>query len=190
MTSITINLESIAQLTREKFYDLCIANPELQLERTAEGKLIVMSPVGGESGRKEANLIIRLGNWNIQTGLGEVFSSSTIFSLPNGSDRSPDAAWVKSERWEALTPNQRIGFPPICPDFAIELRSASDRLKPLQTKMQEYLENGLLLGWLIDPENRQVEIYRPDRSVEIVMMPVSLSGEEVLPGFSLEVTNN
>jgi Uma2 family endonuclease len=185
MTAITINLESIGHFTREKFYDLCMANPDIQIERTAQGELIVVSPVGGESGRQEASLIIKLGNWNIQTGLGEVFSSSTIFSLPSGADRSPDAAWVKLARWEALTPKQQTGFPPICPDFVIELRSASDRLKPLQAKMQEYLDNGLSLGWLIDPQNQQVEIYRQDRSIEIVTMPATLSGEDILPGFSL-----
>jgi Uma2 family endonuclease len=185
VTAIVINLESIGHFTREKFYDLCMANPDIQIERTAQGELIVMSPVGGESGRQEASLIIKLGNWNIQTGLGEVFSSSTIFSLPSGADRSPDAAWVKLSRWEALTPKQRTGFPPICPDFVIELRSASDRLKPLQEKMQEYLDNGLLLGWLIDPQNQQVEIYRQNKPIEIVTMPATLFGDDILPGFTL-----
>jgi Uma2 family endonuclease len=187
MAAITINLESIAHFTRERFYALCLANPDLQLERTAEGELIVMSPVGGESGNSEAELMTDLANWNRQTKLGKVFSSSTIFSLPSGADRSPDAAWVKLERWEALTPQQRIGFPPICPDFVIELRSATDRLPPLQAKMQEYLDNGLQLGWLIDPQNQQVEIFRPE-TVEIVSMPVSLAGEDVLPGFTFDTS--
>lgn len=187
MTATVINLEAIANFTREKFYALCIANPDLQLERTNDGELIVMSPVGGESGNSEAELMTDLAIWNRQTKSGKVFSSSTIFSLPNGSDRSPDAAWVKLERWEALTPKEQIGFPPICPDFAIELRSATDRLKPLQAKMQEYLDNGLRLGWLIDPQNQQVEIYRQNQSVEIVSMPVNLSGEDVLSEFTLNM---
>jgi Uma2 family endonuclease len=185
VTTIVINLESIGHFTREKFYDLCMANPDIQIERTAQGELIVMSPVGGESGNNEAELMTDLANWNRGTKLGKVFSSSTIFSLPSGADRSPDAAWVKLDRWEALTPKQRTGFPPICPDFVIELRSASDRLKPLQAKMQEYLDNGLLLGWLIDPQKQQVEIYRQNRSIEIVPMPATLSGEDILPGFTL-----
>jgi Uma2 family endonuclease len=187
MTAVIINLESIAHLTRENFYDLCIANPDIQLERTAAGELIVMAPVGGESGNNEAELMTDLANWNRQTRLGKVFSSSTIFSLPNGADRSPDAAWVKLEKWEALTPQQRIGFPPLCPDFVIELRSATDRIKPLQAKLQEYLENGMQLGWLINPQNQQVEIYRPGCLVEIHTMPVTLSGEDLLPGFTLEI---
>lgn len=189
MTAIVINLEAIAHLTRERFYDLCLANPDLQLERTSEGKLIVMAPVGGESGNNEAEIITDIANWNRQTKMGKVFSSSTIFSLPNGADRSPDVAWVKLERWEALTPEQRTKFPPICPDFVIELRSASDRLKPLQAKMQEYIDNGLRLGWLIDPQNQRIEVYRSGiflgQSVDIVSMPVTLSGEDVLTGFTL-----
>jgi Uma2 family endonuclease len=125
--------------------------------------------------------------WNRQTKLGKVFSSSTIFHLPKGGDRSPDAAWVKLERWEALTQEEQDGFPPICPDFVIELRSRTDALKPLQNKMQEYLNSGLRLGWLINPKNRQAEIYRPNQSVEIVQLPTSLSGEDVLPGFVLDL---
>lgn len=187
MSSLILNLEPITQLTREQFYALCHANPELQLERTARGELIIVSPVGGEGGNREADLITDLNIWNRQMGLGKVFSSSTIFSLPNGADRSPDAAWVTLERWNALSPEQQQGFPPICPDFVIELRSPSDRLKPLQDKMQEYLDNGLQLGWLINPQGKQIEIYRMNQSVEVVAMPVSLSGEGVLPGFMLQI---
>jgi Uma2 family endonuclease len=146
-----------------------------------------MSPVGGVSGNREADFIGLLWVWNNQTQLGKVFSSSTIFRLPNGGDRSPDAAWVKLERWEALTEQERESFPPICPDFAIELRSRTDAIKPLQEKMQEYLNSGLRLGWLINPQAQQVEIYRPSREVEIVQFPVSLSGEDVLPGFVLNL---
>lgn len=184
MTTV-LNLESITSLTREQFYQLCLNNPELQLERSPQGELIIMSPVGGESGRKEAQLIIDIGNWNKQNQLGVVFSSSTIFSLPHGGDRSPDVAWVSLERWEQLSLEEREGFPPLCPDFVIELRSKSDRLKPLQDKMQEYLNSGLRLGWLINPQQKQVEIYRPNQEIEIVNMPVELSGEDVLPQLNI-----
>ena len=145
MTTV-LNLQSIISLTREQFYQLCLNNPQLQLERNIKGELIIMSPVGGESGEKEAELIGDLIIWNRQAKLGKVFSSSTIFSLPNGGDRSPDVAWVSLERWQQLTQKEREGFPPICPDFVIELRSKSDRLKPLQEKMVEYLDSGLRLG--------------------------------------------
>ena len=184
MTTV-LNLEPITTLTRSQFYQLCQANPDLLLERSPQGELIIMPPIGGESGNQEANLIIKVGTWNEQTKLGVVFSSQTVFSLPGGGDRSPDVAWVKLERWQALTPEEREGFPPICPDFLIELRSRSDRLKPLQNKMQEYLASGLRLGWLINPKGKQVDIYRQGKDVEVVAMPVVLSGEEVLPGFSL-----
>jgi Uma2 family endonuclease len=143
--------------------------------------------VGGESGNQEANLITDLNIWNRQTKLGIVFSSSTIFRLPNGAKRSPDAAWVKLERWEALTDEEKKKFPPLTPDFLIELRSQSDRLKPLQDKMQEYLENGLRLGWLINSQDTQVEIYRPGQPVEVIQTPALFSGEEVLPGFELQL---
>ncbi|HEY9828710.1 MAG TPA: Uma2 family endonuclease [Stenomitos sp.] len=188
MTAIVLNLEPLTQhLSHEQFYELCMANKGLVMERSPEGELIVVSPVGGESGKREAYFILKLGIWNEQARLGEVFSSSTIFSLPGGGDRSPDAAWVSSERWNALTPEQQKKFPPLCPDFVIELRSESDRLKPLQDKMQEYLASGLRLGWLINPQDRTVEIYRAEKEAKTVQLPAVLSGEEVLPGFELEV---
>jgi Uma2 family endonuclease len=184
--AMILNLEPLtAALTREQFWSLCEGNPDLSLERSPQGELIIMSPVGGESGNQEANLIIKVGIWNGQTQLGYVFSSSTVFSLPQGGDRSPDVAWVAKARWEALSPADREGFPPLCPDFVIELRSRSDRLSPLQSKMQEYLTSGLQLGWLINPQQQQVEIYRPNRAPEGVTLPATLSGEEVLPGFQL-----
>uniref|UniRef100_UPI0025C02297 Uma2 family endonuclease n=1 Tax=Desulfonatronospira sp. TaxID=1962951 RepID=UPI0025C02297 len=136
-------------------------------------------------GNQEATLIIKVGIWNEQTQLGYVFSSSTVFSLPQGGDRSPDVSWVAKARWEALSPEDREGFPPLCPDFVIELRSRSDRLLPLQAKMQEYLDSGLKLGWLINPQQQQVEIYRPNCPHEMVSLPATLSGEDVLPGFQL-----
>jgi Uma2 family endonuclease len=186
MTTV-LNLESITSLNRKQFYQLCIKNPELKLERNPQGELIIMSPVGGESGRKESSLNFQISLWNYQKKLGIVFSSSTIFSLPNGGDRSPDVAWVSLEKWENLTQEEKDGFPPICPDFIIELRSKSDRLKPLQEKMKEYLNSGLRLGWLINPQQKQVEIYRPNQDIEILNMPVILSGENVLFELSINL---
>lgn len=174
-------------LTDEQFYQLCINNPEWNIEQNAKGALIVMPPVGGESGEREADYIIDLGNWNRQTQLGKVFSSSTIFRLPNGGSRSPDAAWIELSRWQALTPEQRKKFPPIAPDFVIELRSATDNLTTLQEKMQEYLESGVRLGWLLNPQDQQVEIYRQGQEKEVRSLPTLLSGETVLPGFELQV---
>lgn len=187
MNTVVLNLDPIVHLTDEQFYQLCTANRELNLELNAKGELIIVPPVGGESGNKEAGLITDLEIWNRQTKLGKVFSSSTIFRLPNGAKRSPDAAWIKLERWQALTSDERKKFPPIIPDFVIELRSETDRLQRLQDKMQEYLENGLRLGWLINLQDKQVEIYRQNQPVEIVKRTAVLSGEEVLPGFELQV---
>ena len=187
MNTVVLNLEPVINLSDEQFYQLCVVNRDLSLELNATGGLIIVPPVGGESGNQEADLITDLNIWNRQTGLGKVFSSSTIFKLPNGAKRSPDAAWVKLERWEALSLEQRKKFPPLTPDFVIELRSESDRLKPLQDKMQEYLENGVRLGWLISPQDKQVEIYRHNQQVEIVEIPIMLSGEDVLPGFELRL---
>ncbi len=188
MTAITLNLEPLThKLTHEQFYELCMANQDVAMERSLEGALIIMPPVGGESGIGEANLIGPLWAWNLQTNLGKVFSSSTVFNLPGGGDRSPDAAWVSLERWQALTPEQQKKFPPICPDFVIELRSESDRLKSLQAKMQEYLDSGLRLGWLINPQDQTVEIYRAGKAVEVIKLPTTLSGEDVLAGFTLNL---
>jgi Uma2 family endonuclease len=189
VTAVTLNLEPLTHiLTREQFYELCHANQDIQLERSPKGELIIVPPVGGLGGKSEADLLSPLWNWNQQTQLGVVFSSSTVFSLPNGGDRAPDVAWVKQERWNALSSEEQEKFPPLCPDFVIELRSRTDRLQPLQEKMQEYLASGLRLGWLINPQSKQVEIYRPQRAVELLQCPVILSGEEVLPGFSLKIS--
>jgi len=187
MTVLTLNLSAVAQLSDDDFYNLCQSNRDLKLERTVKGELVVMSPTGGEGGKGEADLITDLNIWNRYSKLGVVFSSSTGFKLPNGAARSPDAAWVKRSEWEALTPEQRRKFPPLAPDFVIELRSATDELETLQQKMQEYLENGVRLGWLIEPQNQQVEIYRQGQSKQ-TLDPNSLSGEDVLPGFVLDLS--
>jgi len=188
MTALTLNLSSVVQLSDDDFYKLCQANRDLKLERTAKGELVVMSPTGGEGGKGEADLITDLNIWNRSSKLGVVFSSSTGFKLPNGADRSPDAAWVRLERWQALTPQQRRKFPPLAPDFVIELRSATDELEPLQVKMQEYMENGVRLGWLINPQQRQVEVYRQGQPKQTFDFPYTLSGEKILPGFMLDLS--
>lgn len=186
METVVLNLDTV-DLTDEQFFHLCQANENLQIERTAKGELLIMSPVGGLSGSQEADLISQLWLWNRETQLGKVFSSSTIFRLPNGGDRAPDAAWIQLERWNNLTQQQQESFPPICPDFVIELRSRTDTIIPLQEKMQEYLDSGLKLGWLINPQQQEVEIYRHNKAVEVAKFPITLSGETVLPGFSLDL---
>jgi len=175
-------------VTQEQFAALAAANQDLQLERTAQGELIVNPPTGWETGKRNSSITGQLDRWDEENeNLGQVFDSSTAFILPNGATRSPDASWVSQARWDALTPEQTGTFANICPDFVVELRSGSDSLKPLQEKMQEYMDNGAKLGWLIDPQNRQVEIYRPGLEVEVLANPTELSGEEVLPGFVLNL---
>ena len=187
MTAITVELRPLVDLTDEQFYQLCQNNPDIKIERDAKGKLIVMPPTGGESGKRNADLTADLVIWNRQTKLGIVFDSSTGFTLPNGAKRSPDASWLPIERWNALTPQQRKRFLPLCPDFVIELMSETDVLEEAQEKMNEYFSTGLRLGWLIDPKNKRVEIYRQGRDVEIIQSPTTLSGEDVLPGFALDL---
>jgi Uma2 family endonuclease len=187
MNTYTLNLDSVIELTDEQFYKLCRNNPDLKFERNAHGELIIMPPTGGETGRRNSSLITDVNLWNRQTRLGQVFDSSTCFKLPNGADRSPDVSWIRQDRWDALTLEQKEKFPPICPDFVIELMSPSDTLKTVQAKMQEYVDNGLQLGWLLNRKDRQVEIYRPEQTVESLRSPTSLSGETILPGFVLDL---
>jgi Uma2 family endonuclease len=176
------------RVTQVQFEVLAAANRDLRLERAANGELIVNPPTGGESGQRNFSITGQLARWLEEyEDLGEGFDSSTGFKLPNGADRSPDASWLSRERWESLTPQQRKGFVPLCPDFVVELRSESDSLSKLQAKMQEYINNGARLGWLIDPQNRRVEIYRVGREVEILENSPNLSGEDVLPGFVLNL---
>ncbi|MDJ0692045.1 MAG: Uma2 family endonuclease [Xenococcaceae cyanobacterium MO_188.B32] len=190
-------MESIAipkgfRVTPEQFEQLAYAEQLARMELTKDGELIVMSPTGGTAGGKNFNLYLDLGIWNRQTKLGQAFDSSTIFVLPNGARRSPDVSWIKLERWNQLTVAQQDGFPPLAPDFVIELVSPSDikhqRYKDLQAKMQEYLDNGVKLGWLIEPSAKTVEIYRVGQQVEILNNPQTLSGEDVLPGFILDLS--
>ena len=187
MSSFVLDLSPVTTLTREQFYLLCEANPDRKLERSSTGELIVMAPTGGETGFRNSNLNFYVFKWNLEKKEGLVFDSSTGFSLPQGSDRSPDVAWIPLEKWETLTPEQSKGFLPLCPDFVIELLSPSDSWKLGQEKMAEYRVNGCRLGWLFDPKNKRVAIYRPDREVEILEAPTLLSGEDVLQGFVLDV---
>lgn len=187
MTALTLSLSPTLELTDDQFYDLCQHNRDLRIERTAKGELIIMAPVGGEGGSRSGRVNQQVFNWTDVDDRGIAFDSSTGFKLPNGADRSPDAAWVSRNRWDALTPEQKRKFPPLCPDFVIELRSESDSLQAFQAKMHEYIENGTLLGWLIDPKSQRVEIYRPGQPVEVLQNPLTLSGEAVLPGFVLDL---
>ncbi|MEH2235497.1 Uma2 family endonuclease [Nostoc sp.] len=186
-TTLPSTLKLKIDLTDDQFFQMCQQNRDYRFERTASGELLIMPPTGSDTGRRNVKITTQLDIWNSESNLGEVFDSSTGFTLPNGAERSPDASWVKIERWNALTPEQQEKFAPICPDFVVELRSRTDSLKELQEKMQEYIENGAQLGWLIDRKNKRVKIYRPGKDVEILDNPASLSGENVLPGFVLNL---
>ena len=186
MSPLTIKLDPLT-LSDKQFYQLCQNNRDLRFERNRQGDLMIMPPTGGETGNRNAKIIVKLGIWTEQNGTGIFFDSSTGFKLPNGADKSPDAAWMALEKWNILTIEQRQGFVPLCPDFVIELRSKSDNLKVLQEKMQEYLENGTRLGWLINRQDRQVEIYRQGKMVEVLDNPSCLSGEDILPSFVLDL---
>jgi Uma2 family endonuclease len=181
---LTLNIN----LTDEAFFQLCQNNRDLRFERTAAGELIIMPPTGSDTGNRNFDIAVELGIWNKQTKLGKGFDSSTGFKLPNGKNVSPDIAWIKKERWDSLTSEQQNKFAPIAPDFVIELRSASDNLKPLQEKMQEYIDNGVKLAWLIDRKQRKVFIYCPGQAVEELDNPQTLTSEDLLPGFILDLS--
>ncbi len=174
--------------TSEEFAAFAENYPDLRMELTREGELILMPPPFSETGSKNADVTADLVIWNRSTKMGKVFDSSSIFTLPTGAKRSPDAAWIKQGCWDALTEDARQGFSQICPDFVVELRSATDRLSAVQQKMVEYQDNGAKLGWLLDPKSQRVEIYRPGQDVQVSDNPASLSGEDVLPGFVLDLT--
>ncbi len=184
---LTLNLPPAWKLTDEEFTSLASLNKDLRLELTATGELMIMPPTGGETGERNFELIGQFWRWNRQTKLGKAFDSSTGFRLPNGATRSPDVSWITTDRWLALTPEQRKKFLPLCPDFAVELVSESDDIEDTREKMQEYRQNGLRLGWLIAPKTQTVEIYRPTGEVELLQSPLNLSGEDVLPGFTLDL---
>ncbi|MFN7853897.1 Uma2 family endonuclease [Anabaena sp. AL09] len=187
MTAVILQIPQSLKFTDDKFVEMVAANKDLRLELSAQRELSIMSPTGGETGDRNLELGGQVWFWNRQNGLGKAFDSSTGFKLPNGATRSPDVSWIKMERWNALTPEQRKRFLPLCPDFVIELVSESDDLADTQAKMREYIANGLRLGWLINPKNKQVEIYRPNQEIEVLQSPANLSGENVLPGFILDL---
>ena len=186
-TAMPIFIPPTLRCTEEQFRELVKFNPDLRWELTAQGEVIVMAPTGSETGNYNFELNTDLGTWNRQQKMGKAFDSSAGFRLPNGAIRSPDLAWIAQERWEQLSPEQRRQFAPICPDFVLELVSPADDLATVQAKMREYLENGCRLGWLVNPETRSVTIYRPNVAPEIVTFDVVLSGEDVLPGFTVDL---
>jgi Uma2 family endonuclease len=187
---VTVNASSpttLQKMSQEQFHEFCHLNPELRIERTAAGEVIVMPPTFADTGNRNFRIAVQLGVWSDQDGTGEGFDSSAGFTLPNGATRSPDAAWMKLERWNALTDAQKASFSSICPDFVIELRSASDLLKELKEKMQEYIENGVSLGLLIDRKNLTVYCYRADGSVTVLNNPAMVDCSPELPGFVLQM---
>ena len=177
----------LEKISDDEFENFCRHNPDVEIELTKEGGLVIMPPTGGETGIRNFTLIGIFFNWLEKDKSGVGFDSSTVFKLPNGAKRSPDLAWIKNERWNALSAEERKKFPPLCPDFVVELRSPSDSLVNLQNKMQEYIENGASLGWLIDPMTQTVYVYRPNTDAEILENPESVSGEPLLANFSLEM---
>jgi Uma2 family endonuclease len=192
-TSTTVESEPLVlhfspilkKMSEEEFYEFCRLNPDLSLELTSEGDLIIMPPTGGKSGIRNAKLNVRLAGWAEKDGTGLAFDSSTLFTLPSGAKRSPDFAWVRNEQWDALTEDEQERFPPLCPDFVVELRSRTDTLKSLRQKMEEYVANGAQLGWLIDPLERKVHVYRPSAPVEELDNPQTISGAPLLGGMML-----
>ncbi len=175
-------------MTGDQFLQFCADNRDLRMELSATKELIIMPPAGGTTGGRNSELTVDVGTWSRSDGTGKTFDSSTGFTLPNGAVRAPDVSWILTSRWETLSEADQRRFPPICPDFVIELRSPSDRLSDVQAKMEEYLENGARLGWLLDPDTKQVHIYRPAQQVEVLEAPDSVSGEQVLQGFVLDLT--
>jgi Uma2 family endonuclease len=185
---LPLRIRPVAPVSDDDFWELCRANPDLRIERTAEGDIIVMPPTGGKTGRRNLRLGAAILAWADKDGTGIAFDSSTGFRLPNGAERSPDASWVRNERWNALSDKEQERFPPLCPDFVVELRSPSDPLEDLHAKMREYIENGARLGWLIDPKSRTAWVYQPDREPACLREPTSLSGEPVLSGLEVDLS--
>jgi Uma2 family endonuclease len=175
-------------ITDDEFFEFCAANRELRIEMSAEGEMIIMLPVGSEGGKRNFDLAVAFGVWVKSDGRGIGFDSSTGYTLPNGAKRSPDLSWIPKNRWNAIPKKMRKKFAPICPDFVVELRSETDSLDMLKSKMEEYMANGALLGWLIDPLEKKVHIYRPDAAVETLENPSCISGDPLLEGFVLDLT--
>ncbi|MEB3339298.1 Uma2 family endonuclease [Okeania sp.] len=187
--TMILQMPSSLKMTEEQFFEFCQVNQDLRIETNKFGELLIMSPVGSETGNREFNLCVQLGLWSEEDGTGLAFSSSAGFTLSTGAKKSPDASWIKLERWMSLSQEEKERFAPICPDFVVELMSPSDSLKILQEKMEEYMaEPGVKLGWLIDRKERKVYIYRPGMPNECLENPETVSGEKVLPGFVLKMS--
>jgi Uma2 family endonuclease len=184
---LVVHFRPVIELTEDQFFEFCQINQELRIERTAEGDLVIMPPEGGETGHRSLLLGMFLAQWTLQDGTGVAFGSSTGFILPNGAMRAPDVAWVRRSRLAVLTADQKQKFLPLCPDFMVELRSPSNRLGELQAKMQEYLDNGAQLGWLIDPQSRSVYRYRPNLPVECLENPTTVAADPILPGCVIDL---
>jgi len=188
-SALVLQIPSSMQMTDEQFFDFCQVNRDLRIERNKFGELVIMPPTGSETGNREVNISGQLWVWSEQDGTGITFSSSTGFKLSTGAERSPDASWIKLERWNALSAEQQRKFAPICPDFVVELKSPSDNLQTLKEKMEEYMkEPGIQLGWLIDRKQRKVYIYLPGLPEECLDNPATVSGELVLPEFILNMS--
>lgn len=185
---LPIKIRHAALLDDEALFAFCAANPELRIERSPNGEILIMPPTGGESGRLNFRIAMQLGRWVERDGTGVGFDSSTGFLLPNGAERSPDASWISLARWDALTRAQRRSFPPLCPDFVIELKSPSDSLASLQEKLEEYIACGARLGWLLDPDARTVHVYRPNSAPNVLNGPSSVDAAPELPGFVLDLS--
>jgi Uma2 family endonuclease len=184
---LPMRVRSASAVTDDALYELCASNPDLRIERTADGEIIIMPPTGGETGLRNARITAQLVVWADRDGSGVAFDSSAGFVLPNGAERAPDGAWLRKERWDALSKEDRRKFVPLCPDFVLELMSPSDSLEEQQAKMLEYVANGARLGWLVDPDHRQVHVYRPGRQPELRDEPSELQGDPELPGFVLDL---
>jgi Uma2 family endonuclease len=184
---LPLRIRPAAPVSDEALWELARANRDLRIERTAEGDIVVMPPTGGKTGRRNAALLVAVGAWAAQDGRGIVFDSSTGFRLPNGAERSPDVAWIRKERWDSLTDAQQERFPPLCPDFVVELVSPSDDMGELHGKMREYVQNGAELGWLLDPASRTVWVYEPDRAPRRLEQPATLCGDPLLRGLVIDL---
>ncbi|WPP49369.1 Uma2 family endonuclease [Catalinimonas niigatensis] len=189
MESFAIKLPDRVKMTEDEFYAFCQENDHVRMEKTSQGEIIIMAPTGGNTGRVNKNILFELESWNRDMGMGETFDSSTGFMLPNGAVRSPDASWIVRSRWEVLSEDEKKKFPPLCPDFVVELMSESDALMPAQQKMEEWMNNGCRLAWLIQPSEEKVFIYKKGQALkEIKSYSQSLSGEDVLPGFTFDLS--
>lgn len=184
---VVLHTHPALEMDEEQFFEFCQQNKDVRIERTAERDLEVMPPTGGETSNRNIKLTAQLQTWAEHDDTGAAFDSSTGFLLPNGAMRAPDAAWVHRERLTQLTPEQKRKFLPLCPDFIVELRSPTDSLTLIQAKMDEYMENGARLGWLIDPEGLKVHVYQQDKAVSVLENPKEISGDPVLPGFTLDL---